>query len=714
MSQRSTYALLAIVAALAAFIYFYERETVASSELEEREGRFVPTFSRERLTRIVVERGGERVEITRSASDAGVESFRLTKPVEGAVDETAVDDLVSGIEWAEPLREVGAANADERRRFGLDRPRVRVTLVSGRDRVVLAFGAEEPTGRGVYATRSTDEDVVFVVGKDVFDAVDREASQFRDRRLAPEGLGDATRVSVRTPADVTTVVASDGVWWTESGPRMHASRSRVEALVEALTSLTATQFAPPALAASAAGLEAPFATIEGRFAEVRVLVVIGGTCEGGRYVRVDRGPIACVDDAQVTALVPPAGALVERRLIAVANDEVKGLTLTDGTRTLVITETDGRFRYRLTGDGAEQSGDVDATVLADHLDALRALEGTAAPASPATYGGKLTIERREGPSEVVDLAFGPQVIARRAGDAAAFVLPAAAGAALVPSALPFQRRILLTETPEHLTEITVVRAGKREVVRPGEGPGTFRVTAPIEAPADTERAAALWVRLAGLEAMRFVATAPAAEHGLTGSGAFEVTMRFGGEDDGHGHDHGAAAQDTTRTLVVGAATTDGAFARLDDGPVFVLPQVTAELLREPLVARDLLATNATFVDGVAIDGGVAIRREGAGFVSATGAVDPAVAMRLVDAIAALEAVAVVGYDARGSGAFATPRARITVTRGTEAPAPSRYVVVVGAEAEDGRTHVRREDLAIDFLVRSDVVAPLLPSQGAPR
>ena len=182
MSHRTTLGLVAVIAALGAFIYFFERDTTSSGELESRDGRFVSAFARDRLERVIVVRGRETIEITRTANDAGVETFAMVKPVASEVDEDAIEALVSGIEWAETVREVGPASAAERARFGLDRPRVRATLVLGSTRIELAFGAEEPTGRGVYATTSENANVVVVVGKDVFESLDKESSAYRVRR----------------------------------------------------------------------------------------------------------------------------------------------------------------------------------------------------------------------------------------------------------------------------------------------------------------------------------------------------------------------------------------------------------------------------------------------------------------------------------------------------------------------------------------------------
>lgn len=712
MMQRGTLGLFGVVLALAGFIYFYEQDTTSSGELEGREDRFVPAFSRDRLTGFVVVRGGETVEVARHADDAGVESFTLVRPVRAdTVDEDTVDTLVSALEWADATRTLTSVASSDLRRYGLDRPRVRVTLVLGERRIELAFGAEDPTHQGVYATSSDAEGSVTVIGKDVFAAVDHDASAFRVRRLLPSDLGAASRVSVRTREGVVAVALTSGVWWTEGAARARAARDKVEALVTALRDVSVLRFAPASLTEAQAGLSAPSSSVEAKLGERRVLLVVGGPCEGGRYARVDRGPIGCVSEETLTVLVPSRDALVERRVVSAGNDAIKGLTLTDGTRTLTVTESEAAFRYELSGVGAQEAGAVEPEALAEMLDALRAAPALnvrgADAAAGRTFAAKLTTVLRDGPSDVVELSLDADPpLARRPGEAAVLELPGAARALLMPSALSLRRRVLLEAPPESLTEVTITRGGVRETVR-REATGAFVVTAPVAAPAEPSRAAALWTRLASLEAVRFVAEAPAPEHGLTGAGSRSVTLSLSG-DDGHGHGDAAPS---THTLTLGAATDGGVFARLDAGAVFVLTLATVDLVDEPLVSRGLLLTEAVYVDAIALAGGETLRRRGSALVSESGAVPEARRAALLDAVSGLEAVKVVSY-APLAASFARPRARVTVRRSQEAPAPAEYVLLVGAQEGD-RTHVRREDLAIDFLVPSDAVSAFTNATAAP-
>lgn len=716
MSHRTTLGLVAVIAALGAFIYFFERDTTSSGELESRDGRFVSAFARDRLERVIVVRGRETIEITRTANDAGVETFAMVKPVASDVDEDAIEALVSGIEWAETVREVGPASAAERARFGLDRPRVRATLVLGSTRIELAFGAEEPTGRGVYATTSENANVVVVVGKDVFESLDKESSAYRVRRLAPADLGEATRIVVRTPSGVHAAIADDGVWWTEGDVRMRASSERVGTLLTAFRELTAVRFASASVTDAQSGLASPTATLELAFGARRLLLVVGGPCDGGRHARLDRGPVACIADETVVALTPTEDALRDLRIVSAGNDVVKSATLTDGTRTLAITENEGAFRYRLTGDGPEQAGDADVEAVAELLDSLRALVAVRveprATSATRVFGTKLTIARREGGSDVVELSLtGGEPLARRGDESVVLVLPPEAVQKLVPAALPLMRRGLLHVAPEHIVDVTIVRGGVRETVSPAETPGTFAISSPVSVPADPIRTADLFVRLSSLEAVRFVTQNPLPEHGLSGPAATTVIIRLD-EDDGHGHGGGASSH----TLVVGAATELGAFARLDDGPVFVMVSATTELIAKPLVARTLLTTPAIYVDGVEITGAqtLSVRRQANALVSDAGPLAPARATALLDAIADFDAVDVAAYGVPADSGLARPRARITIVRASEGPSPARYVVLVGADIEGGRTHVRREDLAIDLLVRTETVSALLGATVAPR
>ena len=61
-----------------------------------------------------------------------------------------------------------------------------------------------------------------------------------------------------------------------------------------------------------------------------------------------------------------------------------------------------------------------------------------------------------------------------------------------------------------------------------------------------------------------------------------------------------------------------------------------------------------------------------------------------------------------------PSRRMTITRTADAQPPARYVLLVGADTTSGETHMRREDLSVDYLVRTEAVTALLSATARAR
>src|SRR5690606_18765332 len=164
MNTRSTIALAAVALALGAFIYFYERHTVGTSEIARREGRVLDVFERAKVDRIELEREGQRLVIVRE--DGDLPGFRLVEPLETHADEDAVEALLGALDWAVPFRTIHDVSDEDRRSFGLDDPFVRVKLSQGERAVELRIGKEAPGSDGRYA-ESGRAGRVYVLGADV-------------------------------------------------------------------------------------------------------------------------------------------------------------------------------------------------------------------------------------------------------------------------------------------------------------------------------------------------------------------------------------------------------------------------------------------------------------------------------------------------------------------------------------------------------------------
>lgn len=756
MSKRTTIVLAVIAAGLLAFILVYERHTLSSGDLEGREGRLLQTFVRDRVTKLEIEREDGRVvlERTRSGEDE-LGEWRITEPVAADVDFDAVDSVMGALEWADARRTLTGISAEDRERFGLTSPRLRAWFTVADRRVPIAIGGEDPQESGLYA-QLEDESVAYVVGRDVYEALDHDAGWFREKELLTDvGPSRAERLTLEGEAGERRLVRRDGRWWLEAPVEGLASAGAVQEILRKLEDSKAERFvadAPESLAQY--GLDAPahvarVARTRGDGNEtVEAVLAIGGPCgehEGELYARVDDGPVVCVDADTVEPLGRDVDALREGRLLSVRDDEVERITIASGNRELEVWREGGEWKLRSKQGPRETEASADPEGVADFLRTLRDTRAQAfLPADPeavrargltnptATVTVGLASSEEEARTEVVTLGAveADAAWARRGEEPALLQLSPAVAQTLSTSPLPFRARRLVREDGGQVTRLLVRRPEVREVVE--DGSDGSRVVEPLAAPADAAALRAAGRELASLTAERFVAERATAEHGLDAprlvvEATFEDAVGAAAEDDGHDHAHdhgeaeesaeGAADRPATRSYVlrVGASTEGGAFARLgDDAAVFVVSEQLVDALDGPLVDRGLLGSDARHVERLRIERGAQrldLRRQGDGWTTEGGPADGASADALLRTLETLRATDTTSYGPAPAAAGLTrPRARITVTRSADAPEPREYTIVVGAtegEGEGAPVHARRADLDVGFLLPAQAASVLL-------
>ena len=741
--KTTTVSILAGVAvSLFAYIVLVERHQLTDIELEGRGARLIERFSQRRVQEVSIERGGERITLAALEREGDEEAeeervWELREPLAARGDSTAVATLLGALEWAEPRRTIEGATAADLAEYGLTEPAIRVTLRIADETVTLSIGNRDATDAGRYAVLD-DPTVVYVVGEDVFEAADHDASHFRNRELFPDAMLDMTAITLRRGDTVTRLEreaeAADETWYLREPMAMMASAQRVRDIKRTIASLEATRFIEEEVAFGDTLVRFESRAKPADDAEfVPVVLVVGGACgdhAGERYARAgEEGPLTCVNESDLEALLRPANDLRELRPITLPDTDVEAIDLTVGGDTLHIEDADGEWTYRLTrGSAAPVTGEVDPDAFSEWLTSIRALEtidaeviddaelarrGLRTPRATLVMHG-----RGSAPDHTLSMGGSDMrgVFVRRDEELVSLVVPTEVEQRLNVTIVHFLPRRLLRERAEGMAQL--VTTGETAQTLERDGDGDFELSAPLQAAADGAAARDLARRLATLEAARFVAETAAPEHGLSPP-RMTARFRFEGplagdaeapeeEDDGHGHDHGdepegPSAPPREHRLVIGAATEGGAFAQLDARPeVFVLPTPVLELLEKALVSTDLLRTGRSELTGVSIerDGAtIDVTHDGA-FFMARGERIPE--ERFEPVLMSIERMR--GESARFGVSF-DPALSVTVSREADAAPPVRYTLRIGPA---GATHtpVQRSDLAATFSVPNDQVAPL--------
>ncbi|HEX5759043.1 MAG TPA: DUF4340 domain-containing protein [Thermoanaerobaculia bacterium] len=337
MKPRTLLVLLAVVAGLGAFIWFYERELPSSTEraalakkvfrAEEEEVRAVELAWGGRSVRL--ERvpppakpeteGAEGEESEESEGEEGEEElaepiveerWRIARPrFDGAIVEADAGAVARLLETLLALEKARTLEAVEPKDVGLAKPRGRVRIETEDGAKVLNVGAEVPTGsRMVVALAGEDE--AYVVDDAVLAELRRPPADWRGREMFPGERADVVRIALRGGAGAAPVVlVKQGETFRLERPFAdRADRDLVDGLLSDLTNLRAESFLERGRAAEH-GLAPPRAVVEVSFsgATPPAKIELGTTgAEGLTATRVGRQLFAARNELEEAAAREPS------------------------------------------------------------------------------------------------------------------------------------------------------------------------------------------------------------------------------------------------------------------------------------------------------------------------------------------------------------------------------------------------------------------------
>jgi hypothetical protein len=727
---------------LIAYVVLFDRGTLSSRELDQRKGSVLPQLVRARVDKIEIQRKGKTTVLSRdSAGEDEASLWQVKVPYQAKADPNAVDSLLSALEWIEPRRRLKNISGADRKQFGLAKPRYRLWFTVGKVRVPLLFGNETPQGDGLYA-QAADATTVFVVGKDALEALDHDSEYYHGKELHDGVLLGTTKQIAFRDAEGERVVRKhdDRLWHLEKPAVGLASGQAVVEVVAALDALRAARFVATGVKNfSGYGMDRPNLDLtldktrlilpapgEPRSSKpdaikrenVALRLRFGDVCKNHpdeRYLVVDAvDTVYCVLDADIAKLRRPIDALREPRLLPLSDDEVESVRIDADTAHLVLREDQGEFTYEAVRQSAGTlKGEARVDSVAQWLKALgsaNAIRFDEEPLPTSDKGRLLTLQFDRGKDRAayvvrVDTSRTGELRVQRADEPRSVVFGAEVAGLIEPSAARFRRLDLVHIGESEMRSIELRRGNEVERLTRASAQSNFVIEAPIHASADSLATGELTRLLSSLQAERFVADAPRPEYALSLPAAI-VEIAYSD----------AAKPTITKrvSLRIGAETSGGRFAELEGkAGVFVANAQLAALALAPLISRTSLATPIERIRAIelALAGKtLRIERGAGGFVGATGtAISPLEARSLAERVATLRATRVTGYGPAGTEqGLATPFARILVEADAEqSGAPHRFVILIGAQAEDGTRFARRDDQQVGYLLSRDSLDGLL-------
>ena len=432
-----TYVVVAVCAALVAYVFLVERKRPDTAEAPKEK---VFTFDKPKVKALeLAPVGSPLVRLARE--DAG--AWRMTAPLAVAADPGEAEAVVSGLESLE-VQEVVTETPGKLGEYGLDPPKTTVTaMVDGQPQPLkLMLGEKTPDGAAVYA-KVPARPRVFTVPAYTEATFSKKAFDFRDRDVLHVKRDDVQTLEVQGPEGTYALARSGSGEWGFTRPlKTRAGRWSVDGLLGTLEGLRMESVAAEdAKELKPFGLDKPARTVTLGLTGggTKTLQVGSGAGAKSYHAREARsGLVAVVPGALIEDLAKGMGELRAKRLLDISTYEVDALTLESGGgrrayARSTIRDKDGVDVYKWKRTEPDPK-DIETNKVQDALfqvGAVEIAEFLDKPAPPATYGcdqPALKATLRTGPGKPESwfevcrkdgAAYG-----RRSGDDAVFKLDA--------------------------------------------------------------------------------------------------------------------------------------------------------------------------------------------------------------------------------------------------------------------------------------------------
>ncbi len=383
---RSTFWLLAAVSLMAVFMVVFERQQPAPARRLALDDAALDVGTAPVLG-LVVWQGTSVVECVERegvwylAGQAPTRAAgRVIRHLLEAVRKTRIRERITPVQMA--------ARGLEPSRYGLDRPRARVSLVAGGATREMAIGADTPFGELVFAQVSGDRDVLTVT-RDTIDALPKQAEAWQAAAVMPETILGARRLEIKEPGGFVQLAFKDGTWRLQQPRSANASDAVVEKLLEDLQRLRVDSFGPAVTGIDlvAYGLAAddnPLqVTVWTDGDDTAVTLVLGKPVQespGLVYGRVsDMANVCRLPQSAVTLLSIKAEDVRDRRMCPANPADIVAIRLQDADRRMELER--GRDGWRIKDP---VRGRADTLAVSRFLRTFCSLESLAFPEVTAT------------------------------------------------------------------------------------------------------------------------------------------------------------------------------------------------------------------------------------------------------------------------------------------------------------------------------------------
>jgi len=313
--------------------------------------------------------------------------WQIKQPLRARANYSTISSILDTLEFAERIRTIpekelkGMNLAD----FGLQNPRVRLTLQGKREPIVMLIGNQTPTKDAVYIQLQGKKNVL-IAAKSIYESLNRTLDDLRDRTVVEFQPASATRMEIKSADRVIELVKSGAS--TNAEPRWaltrplaaRADQRKVSELLADLSALQVTDFVsddPKDM--HTYQLDEPEREVTVWTGESGKTVMLGRALTGDVskvYAKLkSTDSIYTVPSSIAQKLAIQPNELRDPLVLAFSEDNVRGIDLLHGTDRISLVHTDSA--WAITTPRVVAADETAVQQLLNHLSGLSVGQFTA-------------------------------------------------------------------------------------------------------------------------------------------------------------------------------------------------------------------------------------------------------------------------------------------------------------------------------------------------
>jgi len=281
MRSKPLIILAALVMVLGAYIYFYERHQLTTSQTEDRAAKVLPDLEEDDIQAISITNPAGTIRLAKDG-----ETWRLTEPIDFPADQGKVTSLLTSLLGLKAERRLSSTEVDPSL-HGLNEPKLRVTLSTKAGDTEIAIGNE--TALGSQRALALGDDEILMCNLWFTADLERAVDEWRSTKVLSVREADLSTIEVDSTNEQLSLVQLDGSWQLVKPVADLADQELVRNLVTGLNGLEIKQFASGDESAAELGLATP-----------RYRVTLGHT-SGDEPTTLELGARRTLDDATEVA-----------------------------------------------------------------------------------------------------------------------------------------------------------------------------------------------------------------------------------------------------------------------------------------------------------------------------------------------------------------------------------------------------------------------------